>query len=318
MTIFAGDMASAIDESMRQAICKRETRSLEKRITAACLANMVQAMMRAMQDGGGVENMRFINPATEFPKPNNDLLIQSLDETQGYINNIQFGDGVDQQHRDKMNQYASWVAFGEEVGNLVWSGGSMKFPKSFLDSQVPEIPDTDGPCPTDDKRPYCINCGGNQEADNLDTYQGKCKGFPDLENYLADCPCYIDRGLETPRYTSLDMIGLNGWLDDLFNGNKLPGDDPDPTTTPDPTPTPTPTTPPRQERCPDPYPSLDQIATMPDWQKNNVCKDICPDGGAYDFCAITDKNNPKPTTGFCQCTAKQCTDAGNYMCYQPA
>jgi hypothetical protein len=179
ITVTLPGIVAAIEAEWKRIIEPRNTgRSLTKRATIRQIVLRAQAIMRLAQLGGQGNQIRYISPL-DFPKPKNELLVGALEEDRTYAKDMYLGGGLQEGARGSIADFATWIGFGYEVGNLRFDGDKMIFPSGFLELQE-EI--TNGNCPQKDLRPFCKNCGGNSNgADTSNADTGKCVGLGEGE-----------------------------------------------------------------------------------------------------------------------------------------
>lgn len=144
-------LGSILKGIFKKVVCKREEqlsfeqRSLDKRIDTQCLLAYAKALIGAMQVGAPLEGARYINPFTEFPKPTNKLLVETITSDNNYINKepLWFGGDEDKELKEaevkkRIADLSSWMAFGYTIGHLTVDGDKFSFPKSFLKEQEEE------------------------------------------------------------------------------------------------------------------------------------------------------------------------------------
>ena len=177
-------LGSVIQGIFNKVVCKREqSHHLDKRLNVQCLLEYAKALIVAMQVGAPLEDARYINPFKEFPKPKNQLLVESITSDNEFIEKtpLWFGGDEDEELREeevkkRIADLSSWIAFGYTVGHLVMDGDSMSFPKHFLEEQKEKEKDEEVKRKCYKNPSFCSNCGGNTINENLETRIGKCAG----------------------------------------------------------------------------------------------------------------------------------------------
>lgn len=160
--ITVGDLAPIIEEQMGRALCHRSLgrRALEKRVTVACFANQVRAIMRLIEEGGRLQAFQYVEPMS-FPDPQNDLLQSAYEQTESTEERLHMHPNTPDDVRTTVQGYTNWIAFAESVGSFSFVDGKMTIKGSFVtDQQGKEGEDQESAdCPTDPM--MCKTCGGN-------------------------------------------------------------------------------------------------------------------------------------------------------------
>lgn len=127
--------------------------------------------------------MQYVGPGF-FPKPKNQLLIETFEEVEEYSEKLVMFKGLDAEARGSLTEFATWMTFADHVGRIsIAEDGTMVIPKKFLDEQPSQSEDEDeeeGECWEEYsiQQPFCSLCGGDKLGKT--SGNGECKGVEGL------------------------------------------------------------------------------------------------------------------------------------------